>query len=283
MLERISFEHIDPKDVTAYDLHYHTEYSFDCQTPLLSVLKAAEQKGINLAITDHNTITGNLKARALKPKITILPAVEITFAEHRDLLFYFSSPKDLIVFYEKEIKPKLPQGTNMHQEHVLDFLEHFEPETYQAVLVLPHPFGKYRKNIYSLFSKRPEDWYLLDKVHGFEIFNSVLPPKLNRKAVGWAYAEHKSITAGSDGHLLEQLGNGITYSYTESDILEAIRKNKTYITGAATNYLTKGHYLESYLKGYFDLKVGSYRERLEQLEHDFKGLKKKLSEKRKLL
>lgn len=50
------------------DLHVHTLYSMDCNTPLDQIIKRCLEIGINcLAIADHGTIAGALKMKELAP------------------------------------------------------------------------------------------------------------------------------------------------------------------------------------------------------------------------
>ena len=45
------------------DLHMHTSWSSDCQTPVAELLDHAEEQGLGaIAITDHNVFGGALEA-----------------------------------------------------------------------------------------------------------------------------------------------------------------------------------------------------------------------------
>jgi len=59
------------------DLHIHTEYSIDCNTPLEQVINRCLKIGINcIAIADHGTIEGALKMQSLAP-FPVIVAEEI--------------------------------------------------------------------------------------------------------------------------------------------------------------------------------------------------------------
>ncbi len=50
------------------DLHIHTRYSLDCDTPLEEIVSRCEEIGINcIAIADHGTIEGALEMRSIAP------------------------------------------------------------------------------------------------------------------------------------------------------------------------------------------------------------------------
>ena len=50
------------------DLHIHTEYSMDCNTPLKKLIDRCLELGINcVAIADHGTIEGALRMQSIAP------------------------------------------------------------------------------------------------------------------------------------------------------------------------------------------------------------------------
>ena len=59
------------------DLHIHTEYSMDCNTPLEKIIGRCQELGINcIVITDHGTAEGALKMQKIAP-FTVIVAEEI--------------------------------------------------------------------------------------------------------------------------------------------------------------------------------------------------------------
>ena len=50
------------------DLHIHTCYSMDCSTSLEALFRRCQQRGVTcIAITDHGTCAGGLRAREIAP------------------------------------------------------------------------------------------------------------------------------------------------------------------------------------------------------------------------
>ena len=59
------------------DLHIHTKYSFDCDTPLEQIINRCLEVGIScIAIADHGTIEGGLKMQSIAP-FSVIVAEEI--------------------------------------------------------------------------------------------------------------------------------------------------------------------------------------------------------------
>ncbi|MBI3946448.1 MAG: PHP domain-containing protein [Armatimonadetes bacterium] len=65
-----------------YDLHLHTGWSYDAESPVEAVFRAARERGIlRLAITDHHVIDSfseTAAAAARYPEITWIPSAELT-------------------------------------------------------------------------------------------------------------------------------------------------------------------------------------------------------------
>ncbi|WP_322807176.1 PHP domain-containing protein [Thermanaerothrix sp.] len=78
------------------DLHIHTVYSYDGTSSVEAVLKyVAEYTDLSvIAITDHDCITGALKAQDLAPAygIEVVPGIEVSTAEGHVLALYIDRP-----------------------------------------------------------------------------------------------------------------------------------------------------------------------------------------------
>ena len=70
------------------DLHIHTSYSMDCNTPLDKVISRCLETGINcIAIADHGTTEGALKIEMLEP-LPVSIAEEI-LTPHCEIMGFF--------------------------------------------------------------------------------------------------------------------------------------------------------------------------------------------------
>jgi predicted metal-dependent phosphoesterase TrpH len=183
------------------DLHIHTKYSVDSSIdPRLLVEQVHSHVVIKaVAVTDHGTIEGYLKVKALAAPyedVLIVPGMEITTDEG-----------DLIVLGIAEPPPK-PWDV----EGIIDFSKRCD-----GLVIAAHPFRDYgigeRARIYPL-----------DAV---EVLNRGTLPHLNRLAMNLARETGLPGVAGSDAHRPEELwsvGNEIDASLDVSEILGAIRK-----------------------------------------------------------
>jgi hypothetical protein len=163
------------------EFHCHTVYSHDSSNRIPQLLRAAKERGIErLAITDHNTIQGALKAKELEPELVVIGEEILT--NKGELLGYFLS---------KEIPRKLsPMQT----------IERLKEQG--AFIVVPHVFDRRRHG----WNKEDLE-QILPYVDALEVFNArCLNPRINR--LGRAFAEERgfAMTAGSDAHSLVELG-----------------------------------------------------------------------------
>ncbi len=199
------------------DLHVHTSYSADSASPVEAVLATAREVGLGaLAIADHNTIRGALKARELAGDLIIIVAEEIKTLQG----------EVMGLFLEDEI----PAG--------LTFEETLSRIKGQGGLVcIPHPFD----GLHTTPSYRS----LADNAHRIDIveaFNARLAfDHFNVRAERFAAKYNMVAGAGSDAHVLQGIGTAMVSmrqfvgpedfmeSLREADIL-ANRKSVVYLT-----------------------------------------------------
>ncbi len=165
------------------DLHMHTAFSPDCDTPPEVVVKRCIAAGLNcIAITDHNTIRGALEVGKLA-NFRVIVGEEIK-----------SSAGDIIgLFLEEEI----PRG--------LSPLETVGCIKDQGGLVMvPHPFDTIRRGPLAPAALKQ----ILPYVDLLEVLNArtILPRDLERCR---HLAEENSVipTAVSDAHTPGELGS----------------------------------------------------------------------------
>jgi predicted metal-dependent phosphoesterase TrpH len=194
------------------DLHVHTEYSLDCNTPLEKIVSRCLEIGINcLAICDHGTTEGALKIREIAP-FTVIVAEEI-MTPYGEIMG---------MFLEETIPSRLP---------VKEVISRIRAQG--GLVCIPHPFDVLRFS--ALRSHVIEE--IADQIDIVEVFNSrTFFPWHSAKALALAKKYGTPKSAGSDAHTLGEIGN----AYVEmpefkgkDDFLKALKKGK--ITGHVTN------------------------------------------------
>jgi hypothetical protein len=205
------------------DLHIHTEYSLDCDTPLEKIVSRCLQIRINcIAICDHGTVDGALKIRDIAP-FTVIVAEEIMtpYGEIMGMFLEKTIPSGLSV--EQTISRIRAQG---------------------GLVCIPHPFDVFRRS--ALRSNIIEE--IAEQIDIIEIFNSrTLLPQDSAKTLALASKYGKAKSAGSDAHTLYEIGN----AYVEmpefngkDDFLQALEKGN--IHGHRTSPLV--HFVSNWTK-----------------------------------
>jgi len=198
-----------------FDLHTHTRFSpSDGILEPVRLVKAAKKKGLSgIAVTDHNTIKGGIKAKKLKEKgLQVIVGSEVR-----------STRGEIIgLFISEEIMSKKP-------------VEIFEEIKDQGGLVLiPHPFDEMRS---SAFKLKKSDVKHIDAI---ETFNSrCVFQKYNDSAQRCVKKWDLGVCAGSDAHYAGEVGNaGIITE--DDDVFSALARGKTRIFGRRSPILYHG-------------------------------------------
>ena len=187
------------------DLHVHTKYSSDAFEEIEDLIKRAKQLGLDgFAITDHNTVAALKEAKKLakKEKFLIIPGIEIT-----------SKQGDIIALgIEKNIPKGLSAEETIKRIHKLG-----------GIAIAAHPFGM----IYHWKCVRIDAINLpfdaVEAINSRCYYANNLAQKIN-----------KPKTAGSDTHILPELGRAYTLVNAKPDvksILKAIKSGKTKVKG----------------------------------------------------
>lgn len=187
------------------DLHMHTSASYDCLCEPRDVVEAAREAGLDrIAVTDHDEIEGALAARSVDASLVIV-GEEIRTAEGLDLIG---------LFLHRRIAP----GS--------DFRRTAEAIRAQGGLVyLPHPFDAHRGTDEAFLDGVAE---CVDAVEGFNA--RVHDEEANRRARAWAAARDLPVGAGSDAHLLREIGRGRVlvppFEEDRASLLGALRRGR---------------------------------------------------------
>ncbi len=196
------------------DLHIHTEYSMDCNTPLEKIINRCLKLEINcIAIADHGTAEGALKMQSLAP-FEVIVAEEI-LTPYGEIMGMF-------------LKETIPSGLSVEQT-----VSRIKAQG--ALVNIPHPFDMLR----GFRSDGRELEALVDQIDAIEVFNAREPfRKPSAKAQAFAQKYDIPGTVGSDAHTTGEIGN----AYIEmpefngrDDFLQVLRAGKVF--GHRTNPL----------------------------------------------
>lgn len=164
-----------------YDLHTHTKYSPDGFLEPKKVVETAIRRGLSgIAITDHNTIKGSLKAKKYETdEFNVICGSEIS-TERGEVIGLFLS-------------------TEIISHTFLDVIDQIKEQ--DGVIILPHPFDNIRRNGIQL---EKEELKLINCV---EVYNSrCLRQKYNNNALQFAQKNNLIGVAGSDAHFAREIG-----------------------------------------------------------------------------
>jgi predicted metal-dependent phosphoesterase TrpH len=199
------------------DLHVHTEYSLDCNTPLPEIITRCQERGINcLAISDHGTIEGALEMLKIAP-FKVIVAEEI-LTPRGEIMGVF-------------LKEGIPSGLSVNETVA-------RIRAQNALVLIPHPFDRFRPS--ALDNESLEELQAQGEIVAIEVFNSRTPLyRSSTKAEAFARKHGLPGSAGSDAHTPYEIGN----AYVEmpefsgrDDFLEALAQGE--IFGHRTNPLT---------------------------------------------
>ncbi len=205
------------------DLHIHTEYSMDCNTPLEKIIDRCLETGINcIAISDHGTTEGALKMQQLAP-FKVIVAEEILTLDGEIMGLF--------------LKENIAGGLSVEQTIA-------QIRAQGGIVGIPHPFDIFRPS--ALGEKIVAE--IVEQIDVMEVFNSRCP-LLRSSSKALAFAEKHGInqSAGSDAHTPGEIGN----AYVEmpefngrDDFLQSLAQGKVF--GRRTNPLT--HFSSAWAK-----------------------------------
>ncbi len=196
------------------DLHIHSEYSMDCNTPLEKIISRCQEIGINcVAICDHGTAEGGLKIQEIAP-FKVIVAEEI-LTPHGEIMGMF-------------LEETIPSGLSV--EETLSRIK-----AQGGLVCIPHPFDVFRQS--ALRSSTLEE--IAEQIDIVEVFNSrAILDRTSAKALAFAKKYGIAQSAGSDAHTPHEIGN----AYIEmpefngkEDFLKALAEGK--ISGRKTTPL----------------------------------------------
>ncbi|MFQ3295547.1 MAG: putative metal-dependent phosphoesterase TrpH [Halobacteriales archaeon] len=202
--------------VLSVELHCHSALSHDGRDPVDRLLEQAEAIGLDaITVTDHDEIEASLDAAEMAPEYGLIgiPGMEVTTDAGHVLAL---GVEDLV-----------PEG--------LSFLETIgRIHDLGGIAVIPHPFQESRHGVMAKVTASE-----LIAADAIEVYNSrLITGRSNRQAEKFATERGLPMTAGSDAHIAEMVGQAVTRIDAEEPnvegILAAIRDGRTTVEGKRT-------------------------------------------------
>lgn len=198
------------------DLHTHSEASFDGRDSVDLILQQAKAVGLDaVAITDHDEIWASREAveRASEYGLIVIPGMEVSSA----------AGHVLSLGIEENIPPNLSFAETVSRIRDAG-----------GLAVVPHPYQETRSGVLKNISEDE-----LEIADAIEVYNSrLLTGRANRQARQFATVRDLPMTAGSDAHVCEMVGQAVTEvdpdEYSVDGILEEIRQGRTRVKGTRT-------------------------------------------------
>ncbi len=242
------------RDYTVVDMHFHSRYS-DGFNDIKSIVKRVRRLGIGIAITDHNEIKGAIKLGKVRDILTI-PGIELTSQEGSHLLVYFYDFKALSDFYKTHVKPFMGKGVmaslSLEMEEIVS-----RAKKYESLVIFPHPYCAIYTGVCNAIFSRQRQAALFDMVDGVEVINAGNLKKWNLQCAVLGFNLGKSMTGGSDGHNLFQMGKAVTYTEYVTDriaFLDEIKQTRNWVVGKEIDLFRKvtsnGYKIRSNIKNY---------------------------------
>jgi predicted metal-dependent phosphoesterase TrpH len=239
------------------DMHFHSHLS-DGHASIEDIAQRAMELGIGIAVTDHNAIHGAVEIDRFKSVFSI-PGIELTSYEGTHLLVYFYEIKSLLRFYSQHVQPfvgaEIMSSLSLELEDLIRRARKFE-----TLIIFPHPYCGSYTGIHNPYFNEEQYTELLELADGVEVINSENLNKWNLRSALLGFNLNKSITGGSDGHRLSQLGRVVTVAdcaWRRRAFLDAVKRRKSRVIGKEIDILRKmtsnGGKLRSSMRHYPDL------------------------------
>lgn len=211
--EKPDWDAIRESGEMAVDMHFHTSCS-DSFTEIDEAVRLAQERGVGLAVTDHNLIASLERIKDRRVPVPVVPGMEVSASDGPHILVYFYDLSELERFWYRRIRPRLQECPwlalrDCPTEKLLDMLD-----GESCVVSAAHPMG------YLMSNKGVEvcirKGYLPESIAGrldaYEVLCSGMTRDSNMEALASAERYGIGYTGGTDGHMLTELGNVVTMS-----------------------------------------------------------------------
>ena len=205
-----------PTPVLSVELHTHSELSHDGRDPVDLLLEQAAAVGLDaIAVTDHDEIDASVEAAEMAPDYGLvgLVGMEVTCAAGHVLAFGIDECVESGLPFDETLEQIRDQG---------------------GIAVIPHPFQKSRHGVAAHITEEQ-----LADADAIEVYNSRLfTGRSNRQAEKFAIRNEIPMTAGSDAHISEMVGQAVTEvgadDRSADAILDAVADGRTSVVGKRT-------------------------------------------------
>ncbi len=216
----------------AFDMHVHTSSS-DGLSSAKTVAKYVEKAHMGVAVTDHNCISGVRTAQEFCS--SVVPALEVSAAEGPHLLVFFSSFRDLVWYYERDVKEYLGKCPHMAlSKRSEDIIREAQDAGGFVVAAHPYGYGVSVRGVMKGIAAGLTPPQTANELDGLEVICSGLSAKQNFRAEEYARSHSLAMTGGSDAHVLWEVGRAVTAGWqneTPQEFLERVRQKKADVYG----------------------------------------------------
>ena len=207
---------LEAEGVLSVELHAHSALSYDGRDPVELLLEQAAAVGLDaLAVTDHDEIDASIEAaeKAADYGLVGIVGMEVTSAVGHVLAFGIEERVESGLPFDETLDRIRDQG---------------------GIAVVPHPFQKSRHGVAAHVTDDQ-----LASADAVEVYNSRLfTGRSNRQAEKFAVRNGLPMTAGSDAHISEMVGQAVTEvgadERSAAAILDGIADGRTSVVGKRT-------------------------------------------------
>ena len=211
--ERPDWEAIRESGDMAVDMHFHTSCS-DSFTDVRAAVRLASERGVGLAVTDHNLIESLIRIKGEDVQVPVIPGMEVSTSDGPHILVYFYDLSDLESFWLRNIRPRLQECPwlalrDCPTEMLLNMLEREN-----CVVSAAHPMGYFmtNKGVEVCIRKGYLNEDVAKRLDAYEVICSGMTRNSNRQSLASARRYGIGFTGGTDGHTLQEVGNVVTVS-----------------------------------------------------------------------
>ncbi len=222
------------------DLHVHSTRS-DALTRPADLVRIARERGLQIAVADHNVIQGALEAHEAAGEEgfeRVVPAIEVTTVERVHLLVYFRSPGDLTSFWDEVLAPARRSHAQPTTPLDLSVRQLLRAATrWDCITSAAHPYAVVFNGVMSARSRYGLSERDLFRLTAVEVANGAENARNNARAMRLAERLGKAATAGSDAHMGSEVGAVMLATPNDEDLFLSIRRRQAVVIDATRGKL----------------------------------------------